>query len=139
MQWRLELKTYVSVLALTLAAASPAFGCWPEKTCSQMKSCAEAAYYLTICGHGKRDGDDDGIPCEELCGQTQEEYKRRREAVTFEPETGSAALPRDYSCGEKNTCGQMDSCAEAKFYLDQCGLRRLDRDGDGIPCDSLCR
>lgn len=42
-------------------------------------------------------------------------------------------------CGGKSTCGQMSSCAEAKFYLNQCGVLRLDRDGDGIPCESLCR
>ncbi|WP_174520391.1 excalibur calcium-binding domain-containing protein, partial [Bergeriella denitrificans] len=27
---------------------------------------------------------------------------------------------------------------EAKFYLNKCGVRRLDRDGDGIPCESIC-
>ncbi len=43
-----------------------------------------------------------------------------------------------FSCGSKKTCGQMNSCAEARFYLNQCGLRRLDRDNDGIPCESIC-
>ncbi len=33
----------------------------------------------------------------------------------------------------------MIYCEEAKFYLTQCGLTRLDRDGDGVPCESLCR
>jgi hypothetical protein len=42
-------------------------------------------------------------------------------------------------CGSKKYCKEMSSCAEAKFYLTQCGLSRLDRDGDGIPCESLCR
>ncbi|MGD9806722.1 MAG: excalibur calcium-binding domain-containing protein [Hyphomicrobiaceae bacterium] len=28
---------------------------------------------------------------------------------------------------------------EAKFYLQTCGLKRLDGDGDGIPCNALCR
>lgn len=41
-------------------------------------------------------------------------------------------------CGSKRTCGQMANCAEARHYLNDCGLRRLDRDGDGIPCESLC-
>ncbi len=31
------------------------------------------------------------------------------------------------------------SCAEARFYLEECGLTKLDRDHDGIPCESLCR
>jgi endonuclease YncB( thermonuclease family) len=42
-------------------------------------------------------------------------------------------------CGSKRTCGEMSSCAEARAFLSQCGLSRLDGDGDGIPCESLCR
>lgn len=42
------------------------------------------------------------------------------------------------SCGGKRTCGEMNSCAEAYHYLNQCGLGRLDRDNDGIPCESIC-
>jgi endonuclease YncB( thermonuclease family) len=45
----------------------------------------------------------------------------------------------DFSCGSKYTCGQMSTCAEAQFYLEQCGLRKLDRDGDGVPCESICK
>ena len=44
-----------------------------------------------------------------------------------------------YSCGSKKYCFQMTSCEEAKFYLKTCGLKRLDRDGDGIPCEKLCK
>ena len=44
-----------------------------------------------------------------------------------------------FSCGSKSTCGQMSSCEEAMFYLNQCGLTRLDRDRDGVPCESICR
>jgi hypothetical protein len=32
----------------------------------------------------------------------------------------------------------MTSCKEAKFYLEECGLKKLDRDKDGIPCEKLC-
>lgn len=42
-------------------------------------------------------------------------------------------------CGSKRTCKQMSSCAEAKHYLNVCGVSRLDRDGDGVPCETLCR
>ncbi|WP_245797022.1 excalibur calcium-binding domain-containing protein [Haemophilus paracuniculus] len=51
-----------------------------------------------------------------------------------------AAKPQNSNlkCGGKRYCSDMNSCAEAKFYLRQCGLRRLDRDGDGVPCESLC-
>lgn len=44
-----------------------------------------------------------------------------------------------FTCGSKRTCGQMSSCSEARFHLTQCGVSRLDRDGDGVPCESLCR
>ena len=49
-----------------------------------------------------------------------------------------AANPSGWTCGTKTTCGQMSSCDEAKFYLTQCGVKRLDGDGDGVPCASLC-
>jgi endonuclease YncB( thermonuclease family) len=43
------------------------------------------------------------------------------------------------SCGAKRYCTQMTSCAEAQFHFRQCGLTRLDGDGDGVPCERLCR
>lgn len=42
-------------------------------------------------------------------------------------------------CAGKRYCNQMASCEEAKVYLSQCGLSGLDGDGDGVPCESLCR
>jgi hypothetical protein len=33
----------------------------------------------------------------------------------------------------------MSSCAEARFPLQSCGLTRLDGDGDGVPCETICR
>jgi endonuclease YncB( thermonuclease family) len=44
-----------------------------------------------------------------------------------------------FQCGSKTTCRQMQSCAEARYYLINCGLTRLDGDKDGVPCESLCR
>jgi endonuclease YncB( thermonuclease family) len=44
-----------------------------------------------------------------------------------------------FECGAKSRCGDMSSCAEANFYLNECGLTRLDRDHDGVPCESLCK
>ncbi|HEU4430934.1 MAG TPA: thermonuclease family protein [Myxococcota bacterium] len=42
------------------------------------------------------------------------------------------------ACGAKRYCREMSSCNEAGFYLRECGVQRLDRDGDGIACDELC-
>lgn len=44
-----------------------------------------------------------------------------------------------FQCGHKNRCSQMSSCAEAQFYLQQCGVKKLDGNNDGIPCAALCR
>jgi hypothetical protein len=43
------------------------------------------------------------------------------------------------ACGTKTLCRQMLTCEEAMHYLNDCGLTRLDRDGDGMPCESICR
>ena len=43
-----------------------------------------------------------------------------------------------FTCGPKRYCREMTSCAEARFYLYQCGLRRLDGDSDGVPCEMIC-
>ncbi len=42
------------------------------------------------------------------------------------------------TCFGKTTCGQMASCAEAQYYLNSCGVSRLDGDNDGVPCETLC-
>ena len=47
--------------------------------------------------------------------------------------------PSGFSCRGKRYCREMGSCAEAKFYLRECGLSRLDGDGDGVPCEKICR
>lgn len=49
---------------------------------------------------------------------------------------GHAALPT--GCGKKKRCSEMASCEEAKFYLTQCGVKSLDGNGDGVPCENLC-
>lgn len=49
-----------------------------------------------------------------------------------------APASETWRCGAKSYCGQMTSCAEAMFHLRSCGLRRLDADNDGIPCERLC-
>ena len=46
---------------------SKSYVCNCNKTCPQMSSCREAYYQLETCGCQKRDGDNDGIPCESLC------------------------------------------------------------------------
>lgn len=44
-----------------------------------------------------------------------------------------------FTCGGKRYCREMTSCEEAKFYLNVCGVRSLDGDKDGVPCEAVCR
>ena len=60
---------------------------------------------------------------------------RKTHPATLPPQHAAA---QDYSCGSKRHCAQMSSCNEAYFYLTHCGVKTLDHDGDGVPCESLC-
>lgn len=47
-----------------------AWTCQPRRTCGRIRSCDEAYWYLYNCSWGVRlDGDDDGVPCETICGR----------------------------------------------------------------------
>lgn len=41
------------------------------------------------------------------------------------------------NCGKG--CTQISTCEEAYFQLNDCGCTVRDNDGDGVPCESLCR
>ncbi len=44
-----------------------------------------------------------------------------------------------YSCSPRKYCTQMSSCAEARWALQNCSWgSALDRDGDGVPCETIC-
>jgi endonuclease YncB( thermonuclease family) len=43
------------------------------------------------------------------------------------------------SCNPRKTCTAIGSCEEAHWYLQNCSWgSKLDRDGDGVPCESMC-
>jgi endonuclease YncB( thermonuclease family) len=42
-------------------------------------------------------------------------------------------------CGVKLKCSQMTSCAEARYQMQVCRVATLDGNGDGVPCNKLCR
>jgi len=51
------------------AKSQPKFKCDGRKHCSQMRSCAEAKFFINNCPNTKMDGDNDGVPCEKQhCG-----------------------------------------------------------------------
>ncbi len=71
-----------------------------------------------------------------------EQWRKMHPAVAPAPQQhAKSAAPvaaRDAACSNKHHCEQMSSCDEANFYLRQCGVKTLDGNGDGVPCDDLC-
>ena len=66
------------------------------------------------------------------------EFRHPNQARTAPPSPARSAKA-SRRCGEKRFCKEMLDCAEARYFLTTCGLRQLDGDGDGTPCESLCR
>jgi len=161
------------ISALSWSSRALALEC-TGATCRYLESCEQATYELYVCGASQRDGDNDGIPCEILCGEDGSRYRDFLGRTfpdllaAFESTSGNASIlapnaPQDmdqqkalaltpqvrsapssgesagWACGEKRRCRQMTSCEEARFHLEVCGARGLDGNGDGIPCNSLCR
>lgn len=78
---------------------------------------------------GKREGDGN-LPTDGNRGVRS--LVAPRQSVVTEPADGR------FSCSGKRYCRQMSSCAEAHFYLRQCGVASLDGNSDGEPCEMLC-
>lgn len=55
------------------------------------------------------------------------------------PQTLLAEHAEEWPCDEAPTCPEIDSCERAQYYLEECGIERLDRDGDGFACEATCR
>lgn len=41
-----------------------------------------------------------------------------------------------YTCDGRTHCSQMNSCEEAKFFINNCPGTKMDGNGDGVPCES---
>lgn len=63
-----------------------------------------------------------------------------RPQALFSPAPRSAvpSSSGQFSCSGKRYCREMSSCAEAQYYLRQCGVASLDGNSDGEPCEALC-
>lgn len=65
--------------------------------------------------------------------------ERSGQVIRFAVKPAKAESSNGFSCSErKKYCKEMSSCVEARFYLEQCGMSRFDRDKDGIPCENVC-
>jgi hypothetical protein len=82
----------------------------------------------------------------ELVPESKEELKEKSKERPANLSTGKSSKSSGesnnssgkFSCEEKKTCGQMTSCEEAKYHLTICGNKKLDRDNDNVPCESIC-
>ena len=52
------------------------------------------------------------------------------------PANVTTAKQQAYQCDGRTYCSQMSSCAEAKFFINNCPGTKMDGDNDGIPCES---
>lgn len=66
------------------------------------------------------------------------EWRHGKKLVASPREPAQSFSGNTGKCGQKRYCKEMTTCKEAMFFLRNCGLSSLDRDGDGIPCESLC-
>lgn len=139
---------------LSIISFEVAQACGSKRYCKEMENCAEATYYLRECGLDRLDRDHDGIPCETKCGKTRSIHERRLavqtggkglgfmygSASTMLSLTDTTPDTSGFSCSTpKRYCKEMNTCAEATFYLKVCGVGGLDGNRDGIACNALCR
>lgn len=66
-------------------------------------------------------------------------WRREHGRPRAEPGADAPRPAERRECGTKQSCREMASCAEARFFLEECGLGTIDGDGDGQPCEALCR
>ncbi len=71
----------------------------------------------------------------------------RSQAVAMPVEDHSWIKPRDGAshaagaarapsrCDGREHCSQMQSCAEAKYFIQHCPNTKMDGDNDGVPCE----
>ena len=58
-----EQETYENPIT-SISQPTESFSCDGRQHCSQMRSRAEAEFFLKSCPNTKMDGDHDGVPCE---------------------------------------------------------------------------
>jgi len=51
------------------------------------------------------------------------------------PQIQALTNPNHYRCDGRVHCSQMNSCAEATYFLQHCPGTKMDGNHDGIPCE----
>lgn len=136
------------------------FTCGSKRTCREMESCEEAVFHFQTCGLKSLARNRDGVPCVgSVCRQGTEGWEARlkldsardqpwsaegltpalKGTETFVAPGAAVRSDSGFDCVGKKYCKHMSSCKEARYRLTVCGDQALDKDGDGVPCESVCR
>lgn len=115
-----------------IAAASDKIGLWAGDTCNGIRKIQEV----------KKETSDEVINIIENTKTEEQTWSTQNTAsnpvvIPIYPTTQPSSSR--FSCSYKKTCGAMNSCEEAYYQLNICGYSSLDRDKDGIPCESICK
>lgn len=74
-----------------------------------------------------------------LFGYSQYEKNQALGEDLRPPATSSISAEQSFQCDGRQHCSQMRSCAEAKYFIENCPNTKMDGDRDGIPCEQdLC-
>ncbi|MFS8138314.1 MAG: excalibur calcium-binding domain-containing protein, partial [Thermomonas sp.] len=69
--------------------------------------------------------------------QAWAQIKQFNSSSVLEPATLPSA---QFHCDGRTQCPQLNSCAEAKYFMTNCPNTELDDNGNGVPCEEkLCR
>jgi hypothetical protein len=86
----------------------------------------------------QRSAAEEQVAYETQAYETQTAGERdARETASLEVESNTR-VERDttrFRCDGRTRCPQMTSCAEAKFFLENCPGVKMDGEGDGVPCE----
>lgn len=63
------------------------------------------------------------------------EYSRRTARTAAAVPAADQAVSSRFLCDGRRLCSQMNSCAEATFFLRNCPGVEMDGDQDGVPCE----
>lgn len=78
-----------------------------------------------------------------IAGSLAHQYVQRQRSVSLAPVESPRPLasirpaetPSNFRCDGRQRCGQMHSCAEARWFLQHCPNTQMDGDSDGEPCE----
>jgi cold shock CspA family protein len=76
-----------------------------------------------------------------LAADTYNTNKPRSEKISasIDQQNGIKLATTQFKCDERQHCSQMNSRAEAVWYVQNCPNHKMDGDGDGIPCENDSR